>query len=82
MYDLCDPEAVSCAVYCKARDALTKHFGFADFRPWKSFSRLGGLWVLTTAHFMALTASALPEIEATIISSLHLREPIVVTLSA
>ena len=34
---------------------------------------------LTTAPFMALTASAPPEIEAAIISSLHLREPIVVT---
>lgn len=33
MYDFCDPEGVSCAVYCKARDALTKQFGFADFRP-------------------------------------------------
>lgn len=34
---------------------------------------------MTTAHFMALTALALPEIEATVIDSLHLREPIVVT---
>ena len=34
---------------------------------------------LTTAPFMALTASAPPEIEAAIISSLPLREPIVVT---
>ena len=49
----------------------------SDFR--KSFSRLRGLRALTTAPFMALTASAPPEIEATIISSLHLREPIVVT---
>ena len=24
---------MSCAAYCKARDALTKYFGFADFRP-------------------------------------------------
>ena len=32
-YDLCDLEGVSCVAYCKARDALTKHFGFADFRP-------------------------------------------------
>ena len=32
-YDLCDLEGVSCVVYCKTRDALTKHFGFADSRP-------------------------------------------------
>ena len=49
----------------------------SDFRT--TFSRLGGLRALTTAPIVALTASAPPEIEATIISSLYLREPIVVT---
>ena len=34
---------------------------------------------MTTAPFMALTASAPPEIEVTIISSLHLKEPVAVT---
>lgn len=47
-----------------------------DFRT--SFSRLGGLRALTAAPFMALTASAPPEIEGTIVSSLHLKEPVVV----
>ena len=31
--DLCDVESVSCVAYWKARDALTRYFKFADFRP-------------------------------------------------
>ena len=50
-----------------------------DFLPGESFSNLRGLRALTNAPFMALTASAPPEIETTIISSLHLKESVVVT---
>ena len=32
-YDPCDLEGVSCVACHKARDALTKYFGFADFHP-------------------------------------------------
>ena len=40
---------------------------------------IGGLRALTTAPFMALSASALPEIEATIIDSLKLDNPVQVS---
>ena len=49
----------------------------SDFR--ESFSRLGGLRALTKAPFMALTASAPPDVEAVILSSLHLHEPVLVS---
>jgi len=41
------------------------------------FQRLGGLLALTVAPFMALTASAPPDIEETIVSLLHFKEPVV-----
>lgn len=44
-----------------------------------AFSKLGGLCALTSAPFMALTASAPPHIEAHVSSSLHLNIPVVVT---
>ena len=47
-----------------------------DFRT--AFEKIGGLRALTAAPFMALTASAPPEIEATIVSSLHLNRPVFV----
>lgn len=39
---------------------------------------MGGLRALTDVPFMALTASAPPEVEATIISSLQLNNPVIV----
>ena len=48
-----------------------------DFR--KAFSKLGGLRALTNAPFMALTASAPPNIESQICRSLYLHKPVVVS---
>ena len=45
----------------------------------ESFSRLGGLRVLSKAPFMALTASAPPHVEAEILSSLHMRDTVFVS---
>ena len=39
---------------------------------------MGGVRALTDVPFMALTASAPPEVEATIISSLQLNNPLIV----
>ena len=39
------------------------------------YSRLGSLRALTSATFAALTASAPPEVEAEIVSSLYLNNP-------
>ena len=44
-----------------------------DFR--KSFKMIGGLRALVSAPFMALSASAPPDVEAEIIESLHLKSP-------
>ena len=45
-----------------------------DFRI--SFSHLGGLRALTSAPFLALTASAPADIEKHVIASLHLSNPV------
>ena len=47
-----------------------------DFRT--AFDRMGGVRALVDVPFMALTASAPPEIEATIVSSLQLNNPVIV----
>ena len=47
-----------------------------DFRT--AFDKIGGVRALTDVPFMALTASAPPEVEAAIISSLQLNNPVVV----
>ena len=43
-----------------------------------SVDRMGGVRALVDVPFMALTASAPPEVEATIISSLQLSNPVIV----
>ena len=48
-----------------------------DFR--RSFSQLGGLRALNRAPFMALTASAPPDVEEIIHSSLHLSDAVVIS---
>ena len=48
----------------------------ADF--WQSFSKLGGLHALTNPPFMALIATAPSHVEAELISSLHVCNPVVV----
>ena len=48
-----------------------------DFR--KSFKMIGGLRALLSAPFMALSASAPPDIEAEIIESLDLNSPAIIT---
>lgn len=48
----------------------------SDFR--QSFSQLGGLRALSKAPLIALTASAPPEIEQSILTSLHMRDPVIV----
>ena len=45
----------------------------------ESFARLGGLRALSKAPFMALTASAPPHVEAEILSSLHMHDPVFVS---
>ena len=45
-----------------------------DFRT--DFEKIGGLRALTSVPFMALTASAPPDVRATIIRSLHLNNPV------
>ena len=47
---------------------------------WKSFTSIGGLRALTSAPFMALTASASPVIQSSIIKSLHLTDAALVML--
>jgi superfamily II DNA helicase RecQ len=47
-----------------------------DFRT--AFDRLGGIRAFIDVPFMALTASAPPEVEATIVSSLQLNNPVIV----
>ena len=47
-----------------------------DFR--KDFEKIGGLRALTCVPFMALTASAPPDVRSTIVSSLHLNNPVYV----
>ena len=49
----------------------------SNFR--SSFAELGGLRALTDVPFLALTASAPPEIEDLIVQSLHLRSPVIVS---
>ena len=44
----------------------------------ESFSRLGGFRVLTKVPFMELTVTAPADVEATILSSLHMCDPVVV----
>ncbi len=46
----------------------------------RAFKTLGGLQALTSAPFLALTASATPHIEAEIHSTLELREPVLIKL--
>lgn len=46
-----------------------------------SYGKLGGLRALTNAPFMALTASAPPDIQSKIIESLNLQCPFIVSLS-
>ena len=45
----------------------------------KSFSRLGGLRALSKAPFIALTASAPPHVQAEILTSLHMHDPVFVS---
>ena len=45
-----------------------------DFRT--SFEKIGSLRAFTDVPFMALTASAPADIEATIVNSLHLESPV------
>ena len=45
-----------------------------------AFQKLGGLRALTTAPFMALTATASPETELLITESLHLNKPASISL--
>ena len=45
-----------------------------------AFQKLGGLRALTTAPFMALTATASPETELFITESLHLNQPVSISL--
>ena len=46
-----------------------------DFR--RSFSKLGGLRALTNAPFMALTATAPPNVEAALMNSLHMSNAVI-----
>ena len=55
---------------------MCSYFRGKDF--WTDFNRIGGLRALTNVPFMALTASAPDEVEATIISSLQLNSPVIV----
>ena len=48
-----------------------------DFR--KSFKMIGGLRALVSAPFMALSASAPPDVEAEVIESLDLKSPAIVS---
>ena len=48
----------------------------ADFR--RAFSKLGGLRAVTNLPFMALIATAPPHVEAELISSLHMHDPVIV----
>ena len=50
-----------------------------DFREY--FKRIGGIRALVDVPFMALTASAPPEVQADITNTLHLRSPITVSCS-
>ena len=50
-----------------------------DFRT--AFSKLGGLRALTNAPFMALTATANEEMQASIEESLNMAEPVVISRS-
>ena len=50
-----------------------------DFRT--VFSKLGGLRALTNAPFMALTATANEEMQASIEESLNMAEPVVISRS-
>lgn len=47
-----------------------------DFRT--DFEKIGGLRALTSVPFIALTASAPPDVRATIVRSLHLNDPVYV----
>ena len=47
-----------------------------DFRT--AFDKMVGVRALTDVPFMALTASAPPDVEATVISSLQLHNPVIV----
>ena len=44
----------------------------------RSFSKLGGLCALTTASFLALTAIAPQNVEATLMNSLHMSNAVIV----
>jgi superfamily II DNA helicase RecQ len=60
------------------RSALTclSHRG-QDFR--KSFRMIGGIRALTSVPFMALSASAPPNVEAEIVDSLDLKSPAIIS---
>ena len=55
---------------------LLTHFRGPEFR--KAFKRIGGLRALTKVPFMCLTASAPPAIEAEILESVGLHDPVVI----
>lgn len=48
-----------------------------DFRT--SFDKIGGLRALTDVPFMALTASAPSDVRDAIVSSLHLKDPVLIS---
>ncbi len=65
-------------ITCNYRSSVSLKSRGADFRT--SFERIGGLRALTKAPFLSLTASAPPDVECHIISSLQLRDPVLVKL--